>query len=149
MALKESTKSSKYQKYPSFELKGINNKSYKSINVMGDNGLIILFTCNHCPYAKALWNRIINDYKEIQSHGFSFIAINPNINPQYPEDSFENMVILSDKLDLPFPYLVDEDQQTAKDYNAQSTPDIYVLNNNMELLYRGAYDDNWKDENNV
>ena len=78
MALKESTKSSKYQKYPSFELKGINNNSYKSINAMGDNGLIILFTCNHCPYAKALWNELLmitKKYKATDFHSLQLIQI--------------------------------------------------------------------------
>ncbi|MGC6366441.1 MAG: thioredoxin family protein [Candidatus Marinamargulisbacteria bacterium] len=134
---------------PKFRLKNTSNTYVSSSDVMGIRGLVVLFTCNHCPYAIALWNRIINDYQFIQKCGFNLIAINPNNNPDYPDDSFENMVHLVNQKNIPFEYLWDESQVTAKAYDAQCTPDIFMLNNSYELIYRGAYDDNWKSEEDV
>jgi peroxiredoxin len=145
----ESLESRPYQRYPDFNLKSVHNKHISSQKLIGKNGLIVLFTCNHCPYAKALWGRLIEDIKTIASAGFSVAAINPNNHSSYPEDSFEEMQVLSNSLALPFPYLFDETQDTAKRYDAQCTPDLFVLSSQMELLYRGAYDNNWKHPDQV
>ena len=145
MALIESKKADHEQTFPSFELKNTNDINTHSNELMGNNGLVILFTCNHCPYAKALWDRTIRDFSIIQQAGFNIIAINPNIHPDYPEDSFEQMVQMAADLNIPYPYLVDETQSIARAYDAQCTPDLYVLNQQMKLIYRGAYDDHWKD----
>jgi peroxiredoxin len=135
--------------YPQFELNDSFGVKHTSKDLMAENGLIILFTCNHCPYAKALWKRVINDYSVIADAGFSLVAINPNINPNYPDDSPEKMQELVESYGLPFPYLVDELQEIASNYDAVCTPDLFVLDPTMQLLYRGAYDNNWKDESSV
>ena len=129
-----------------FSLKGIDNNIYTLENFT-NKPLVIIFTCNHCPYAIALWQRIINlnnKYNEI-----NFVAINPNIHPKYPEDSFENMIIFAKTNNITFPYLVDDTQETAKLYKAQCTPDIYLYDKNHKLKYHGRIDDNWQNENLV
>ena len=149
MALVESTLSNKTNQLPHFSLKSTNGEFKNSKDLMAGNGLVVLFTCNHCPYAKALWQRIINHLDVIRSFNFEFVAINPNIHPNYPDDSFENMIKLSNEMNFQFHYLVDENQAVAKQFDAQCTPDLYVLNHAMKVLYRGAYDDHWKDESLV
>ena len=149
MALIKSTESEILKKLPDFKLKSTDLSVQSNHSIMGKNGLIILFTCNHCPYASVLWNRTIRDYEFIIKNKFSIVAINPNIHPSYPDDSFENMVSLHQSLSLPYHYLVDETQETAKKYEAQCTPDLFIVNNDMQLIYRGAYDDNWKSEHEV
>ena len=149
MALQYSTPTDLLKKMPEFRLKDTSESYVSSRDALGTQGLIVLFTCNHCPYAIALWRRILNDYQQIKDSGFNLIAINPNNNPDYPDDSFENMVHLVDQKNIPFPYLWDESQAIAKAYDAQCTPDIYILNSSHELLYRGAYDDNWSTEDDV
>ena len=114
-------------------------------DLMGANGLLIVFTCNHCPYAVALWDRLIDLANRVSSQGVQTVAINPNINPNYPADSPEHMQTLIETKHLPFPYLVDSDQSVARLYEAQCTPDIYLLNNSFECVYHGRFDDNWKD----
>ena len=149
MVLTESSSFSLFHQFGDFELKNTKNEIISTNNYKTKNGLLIIFTCNHCPYAIALWNRIINDYKEIQSNNFDVIAINPNINPNYPDDSPENMKKLIKELSIPFEYLIDEQQTIAKKFNATCTPDFFLVSNEMKLLYRGSYDNNWKDETNV
>mgnify|MGYP001294026012 CR=1 FL=1 len=150
MTLVESIPPNYQNPYPHFSLKSTTGDVISSQELLkGNKGMVVLFTCNHCPYAKALWDRIIRDTNKIRTYGFEILAINPNIHPDYPEDSFEKMIELKTKLNLPFEYLVDEDQQVAKQYHAQCTPDLYVLNNDMTIGYRGAYDDDWKNETAV
>jgi len=149
MVLLKSTDSEFFKSLAPFKLLSVNNDVISSDELISENGLVVLFTCNHCPYAIALWNRVISDYNKIQKLGFNLVAINPNINPDYPADSFDEMKKLSFNKKLPFNYLVDETQAVAKQYDAQCTPDIFVINKDHKLLYRGAYDDNWKDEQNI
>ena len=113
MVLLSSSDSEFLKEYPVVELKST-NKIINSTDLMGENGLVIIFTCNHCPYAIALWDRLIRDYTKIRHFGFNLIAINPNIHPDYPDDSFNEMVKLSHKKDLPFNYLVDDTQKICK-----------------------------------
>jgi peroxiredoxin len=150
MAFVESTPPDYQKIYPHFNLKSTTHNLRSSRELLlGCKGLVVLFTCNHCPYAKAIWGRIIRDASKIRSYGFEIVAINPNIHPNYPDDSFEKMIELKKDLNLPFEYLVDENQEIAKQFNAQCTPDLYVLNNDMTIGYRGAYDDDWKNEMTV
>ena len=149
MVLLSSSDSKFLSNQSKFNLKSTQDTIESSQGLMGKSGLVVLFTCNHCPYAIALWNRLLKDYQTITSYGFNLVAINPNINPDYPDDSFEEMVNLTQEKKLPFKYLVDETQNIAKTYDAQCTPDLFVINNNHKLLYRGAYDDNWKDSTQV
>ncbi|MEO0255563.1 MAG: thioredoxin family protein [candidate division WOR-3 bacterium] len=137
-------------KMPDFELKDPFGKKFSSKELMGEKGLLIVFTCNHCPYAKAIWPRLLKLGREIKSKGINTVAINPNSkNPEYPEDSVEEMKNKIKEWKIDIPYLVDETQEIAKSYKAQCTPDIYLVDKNMRLFYHGRFDDNWKDENLV
>ena len=134
---------------PDFTLKTPDKKTINGFSQIGKKGLLIIFTCNHCPYAQAIWDRIIKLEKEINPLGINTIAINPNINPQYPEDSPEAMLEEIKSRKINFPYLIDEDQSIARKYDAQCTPDIYLLDSEKKLVYHGRLDDNWKDESRV
>mgnify|MGYP001773842831 CR=1 FL=1 len=137
-------------KMPDFKLKDPYGKELSSQELMGEKGLLIVFTCNHCPYAKAIWPRLLKLAREIKSKGINTVAINPNAkNPEYPEDSVEEMKNKIKEWNIDIPYLVDETQEIAKIYKAQCTPDIYLVDKNMRLFYHGRFDDNWKDENLV
>ncbi len=134
---------------PHFQLNDPNSDTHSSTSLMGNNGLLIKFTCNHCPYAIAIWDRFIALARHAKALGIESVAINPNIHPDYPEDSPENMALFSKNKELTFPYLVDSDQSVAKQYQAQCTPDIYLVKPDMSLYYHGRLDDNWKQESNV
>jgi len=112
-------------------------------------GLLVAFTCNHCPYAVAVWPRLIRLAGFAEEVGVQTVAINPNINPDYPDDSPENMTRKIKEWGIPFPYLIDETQKTAKDFKAQCTPDIYLFDRAQKLAYHGRIDDNWKEESKV
>ena len=116
---------------------------------MGDTGLLVIFTCNHCPYAIAIWERLIALYEDATKQGINMLAINPNIHPDYPTDSPEAMLNKIQEWNIPFPYLVDQTQATAKAYQAQCTPDLYLLNSKHELVYHGRLDDNWQEPSKV
>jgi len=131
---------------PHFSLKDAYGKEYNVNDLFGPNGLVVIFTCNHCPYAQAVWPRTIALYHQVKDKGINFVAINPNAaNPNYPEDSVEKMKEYIEKWQIPFPYLVDEKQEVAKQFKAQCTPDIYLYNSQKKLVYHGRFDDNWKD----
>ncbi|MCX7758650.1 MAG: thioredoxin family protein [bacterium] len=135
---------------PDFKLMDSFGRMYDSEELFGSSGLVVIFTCNHCPYAQAIWPRAIELYNKVKDRGINFVAINPNAaNPNYPEDSVEKMKEYVDKLGIPFPYLVDETQEVAKRFNAQCTPDIYLYNSDKKLVYHGRFDDNWKDSTAV
>ncbi len=149
MALLESIKIPLGTKIPSFELKDPNGKAYKSDELFGERGLLVVFTCNHCPYALAVWPRVIRLAQYGKGMRVNTVAINPNINPDFPDDSPAKMKDKIKELGIEFPYLVDETQQVAESFKAQCTPDIYLFNKNKELVYHGRIDDNWKDEDAV
>jgi len=134
---------------PAFLLKDPDGKEYNSKELIGEKGLLIVFTCNHCPYAQAVWERVVHIAEQAKQLGINSVAINPNIHPDFPEDSPEEMKKLVQKLGINFPYLVDETQKIAKDFKAQCTPDIYLLDNQGKLVYHGRIDDNWQDEHAV
>lgn len=109
-------------------------------------GLLIAFTCNHCPYAVAVWPRLIQCGQYAQENEIVVVAINPNIHPGYLEDAPEAMKEKIEEWGIPFPYLVDEAQEVAKEFKAQCTPDIYLFDAKQKLFYHGRIDDNWQDE---
>lgn len=149
MALLESIKIPLGTKIPEFQLNDPAGKCYKSAELFGERGLLVVFTCNHCPYALAVWPRVIRLASYAKGMRVGTVAINPNINPDFPDDSPPKMIEKIKELSITFPYLVDETQQVAKDFRAQCTPDIYLFNKNKELVYHGRIDDNWKDEEAV
>ncbi len=120
-----------------FQLKSIDNKIISLDDFRGENGTLIMFICNHCPYVKAIINDIVEDCKNLKSIGVNSLAISSNDVKNYPEDSFENMVKFSQKYNFNFPYLFDEDQKIAESYDAVCTPDFFGYNKNLELQYRG------------
>ena len=123
-----------------FELPGVDGKQYSLDNVRGNNGMLIMFICNHCPYVLAVLDRIVRDAEELQGLGVGVVAISSNDVIAYPEDSFENMIKLSKDNDFSFPYLYDEDQNVAKSFDAVCTPDFFGFNSKNELQYRGRLD---------
>ena len=123
-----------------FELPGVDGEHYSLDNVRGNNGILIMFICNHCPYVLAVLDRIVRDAEELQGLGVGVAAISSNDVIAYPEDSFENMIKLSKDNDFSFPYLYDEDQNVARSFDAVCTPDFFGFNSKNELQYRGRLD---------
>tara|TARA_B100000700_G_C14510869_1_gene608556 strand:+ start:13 stop:567 length:555 start_codon:yes stop_codon:yes gene_type:complete len=127
------------KKAEQFELKSINNKIISLNDVKGENGTLIMFICNHCPYVKAVIKEIVSDCKELEKEGIKSIAIMSNDTLNYPDDSFEKMIEFSKENNFGFPYLIDETQEIAKKYDAVCTPDFFGYNKNLELQYRGRF----------
>ena len=137
------------EKTNTFKLKGTDGKIHNLEDHLGNNGLLIMFICNHCPYVKAVIEDIVNDCKNLEKEGLKSIAIMSNDTKDYPEDSFENMISFAKKHRFMFPYLIDETQEVAKAYGAVCTPDIFLYDSDRKLRYRGRLDDNWKEPENV
>jgi peroxiredoxin len=125
------------KKAESFELKSTENKIITLNDAKGQNGTLIMFICNHCPYVKAVIEDIVNDCKTLEKEGIRSIAIMSNDTENYPEDSFDNMIKFAKNNKFNFPYLIDETQEVAKKYDAVCTPDFFGYNKNLELQYRG------------
>ena len=123
-----------------FILPGIDGRNWSLQQCMGEKGLLIMFICNHCPYVKAVQERIVRDTRELKMLGVGSVAIMSNDPAEYPEDSFDNMTLLAKQLDFNFPYLFDETQQVARQYDAVCTPDFFGYNVDFELQYRGRLD---------
>ncbi|MBV2090822.1 MAG: thioredoxin family protein [Candidatus Thiodiazotropha sp. (ex Ctena orbiculata)] len=130
---------------PDFQLTGVDGKTWSLQQCAGENGLLVMFICNHCPYVKAVIDRIIRDTKELAALGVNSVAIMSNDPTDYAEDSFENMRLVSERLGFPFPYLIDETQQVAKSYGAVCTPDFFGYNADLKLQYRGRLDESKKE----
>ena len=125
------------EKPHSFTLKGVDNKLYKFEDLIGKNGTLIMFICNHCPYVKAVIKDIVNDTSVLKKMGVETMAIMSNDTKNYPDDSFDKMIEFSKENGFGFPYLIDETQEIAKKYDAVCTPDFFGYNKNLELQYRG------------
>lgn len=123
-----------------FNLPGVDGKSYSLADVRGENGTLVMFICNHCPYVKAIQDRLVRDVKALQDLGIGVIAINANDAVQYPDDSFDAMKTVAADKGYPFPYVQDESQEIARAYDAVCTPDFFGFNADMELQYRGRLD---------
>ncbi|PKO67980.1 MAG: thioredoxin family protein [Betaproteobacteria bacterium HGW-Betaproteobacteria-14] len=123
-----------------FDLPGTDGMRHTLASARGPNGLLVMFICNHCPYVKAVLDRIIRDCRELKNHGIGAIAIMSNDATEYPEDSWDNMVAIARRMDFPFPYVLDETQAVAKPYGAVCTPDFFGFNAQLELQYRGRLD---------
>ena len=120
-----------------FKLKSTEGKIISLEDLKGENGTLIMFICNHCPYVKAITKDIVEDCNELKKLGVNSIAISSNDPTNYPEDSFENMIEFAKKNEFSFPYLIDETQEIAKAYDAVCTPDFFGYNKDLELQYRG------------
>ena len=119
---------------------GIDGRQHSILAQAGDKGLVVAFICNHCPYVKAVIQRIVRDARDLKELGIGFVAINANDADAYPADSFENMKVFARENDFPFQYLHDADQTVARTYGAVCTPDFFGFNGAGELQYRGRLD---------
>jgi peroxiredoxin len=136
---------------PDFKLPGTDGEDYSLSNFSNQLGLLIIFTCNHCPYAMAAWPLTIELYQQFHDQ-VAFVAINPNDPIAYPEDSFKQMKAKAKQWGIPFPYLHDSTQKVAKNYQAQCTPDLYLFKNEgaqFTLFYHGRINDNWQNPDSV
>ena len=123
-----------------FDLAGVDGKRHSLSSARGPNGLLVMFICNHCPYVKAVIDRIVRDCRDLAGHGVGSIAIMSNDPADYPEDSFDNMKRVAREKGFPFPYLFDQTQEVAKAYGPVCTPDFFGFNSKLELQYRGRLD---------
>ena len=125
------------EKAKNFNLLSTENKKLTLNNVKGENGTLIMFICNHCPYVKAIIKDLVNDVKFLEGLGIKSAGIMSNDVKNHPDDSFDNMISFSKLHNFSFPYLIDETQNVAKEYGAVCTPDFFGYNKNLELQYRG------------
>jgi peroxiredoxin len=132
---------------PPFDLPGVDGRQHTLASVRGTHGLLVMFICNHCPYVKAVIDKIVRDVNELATHGIGGIAISSNDPFAYPEDSFANMKLFAAQHMLTIPYVFDESQEVAKSYGAACTPDFFGFNNSLELAYRGRLDDSGRSSN--
>lgn len=130
---------------PSFVLPGVDGKTYSLEQVRGPNGTLVMFICNHCPYVKAVIDRIVRDADELRALGINAVAISANDAAHYPEDSFDNMKRFAAAHRFTFPYLYDESQDVARAYGAACTPDFFGFNDKLQLQYRGRLDESRKE----
>lgn len=129
---------------PDFSLPGVDGRNWTLKDCMGEKGLLVMFICNHCPYVKAIRDRIVRDAKGLRTLGINCVAIMSNDPSEYAEDSFENMQQVAEQFNYPFPYLFDETQEVAKAYGAVCTPDFFGYNAKFGLQYRGRLDESRK-----
>jgi len=123
-----------------FDLLGVDGERWSLEQCRGERGLLVMFICNHCPYVKAVRERMIRDTRELLAHGINSVAIMSNDPTDYPEDAFENMRRVAGQYNFPFPYLLDETQEIAQAYGAICTPDFFGYNASLQLQYRGQLD---------
>lgn len=135
-----------------FKLKNVDGKMVSLDDYSSEKGVIIIFTCNHCPYSVLYEDRIIELDKKFKKKGFPVVAINPNSPEAHPTDSYDLMIVRAKEKGFTFPYLVDETQDIYKAYGATKTPHVYLLTkdgNDFKVAYIGAIDDNSKKEKEV
>lgn len=133
---------------PEFSLPGTDGKTYAYKDVAGEKGTLVIFTCNHCPYAVAYQKRIIDLTAKYKPQGIGVVAISSNDAKAYPDDSFAKMKERADSMKYNFPYLYDESQSVALQYGPKVTPHIFLFDAKGTLVYRGRIDDSAK-ENEV
>jgi len=127
-------------KAPDFALPGLDGRTHALEDLRGARGTLVMFICNHCPYVKAVVDRIVRDARELEEHGIASVAIMPNDTEAYPEDDFEHMKSFARDHDFSFPYLIDESQDVARAYEAVCTPDFFGFDAELGLQYRGRLD---------
>jgi peroxiredoxin len=130
---------------PDFALPGVDGKAWTRDGCRGPNGLLVMFICNHCPYVRAVIDRIVRDARDLAPLGIGIVAISANDPVAYPQDSFERMGEFARAHELPFPYLYDETQRIAHAYGAVCTPEFFGYNARLELQYRGRLDASGRD----
>ena len=128
-------------KAPAFDLLGVDGKRHSLATARGENGLVVMFICNHCPYVKKSIDRIVSDGRALAAKGVGSIAIMSNDPAYNAEDSFDNMKRVARDKGFPFPYVLDETQDVARAYDAVCTPDFFGFDSNLELRYHGRLDE--------
>ena len=123
-----------------FDLPGTDGQHHTLDSCRGEKGLLVMFICNHCPFVKAIIDRLIRDCRELAEHGIGCVAIMSNDVVAYPDDAPANMQRWAEELAFPFPYLYDATQGVAQAYGAVCTPDFFGYNARLELQYRGRLD---------
>lgn len=136
-------------KLPKFVLTAINGRECDLYEFEESKIIVVMFSCNHCPYVQAYEDRILKLQKEFAPKSVTFVAINSNDEKAYPEDSFENMVKRAKLKNYTFPYLRDETQKVAKMFGASYTPEIFLFDEERILQYHGRVDDNWQEPDKV
>ncbi|MDP3684621.1 MAG: thioredoxin family protein [Ignavibacteria bacterium] len=134
---------------PDFSLPGIDGKNYSISDFAANPLLLVIFSCNHCPYVQAYEERIIKLQNGFKKDGLQIVAINANDAEKYAEDSFEEMKKRGEEKHFNFPYLRDESQETAKAFGAAFTPELFLFNSERKLIYTGKIDDNWREPEKV
>lgn len=134
---------------PKFNLQGTDGEKYSSGKFADKKGVIVIFSCNHCPYVQAYEERIIAIQYDYGHRGVQVIAVNSNDDGAYPEDSFENMIVRAKEKNFNFPYLRDDTQHLAKAFGATHTPEIFLFNEEKKLVFHGKIDDNWNDQKSI
>lgn len=134
---------------PDFDLLATDGKRYRLADFQNKKVLVVMFICNHCPYVKAVEDRILQLARDLSQESVQFVAICSNDPTEYEEDSFENLKKRAEEKQYPFPYLHDPEQTVAKEFDAVCTPDFYVFDSSRKLVYRGRLDDSWKDVTKV
>jgi peroxiredoxin len=134
---------------PDFSLPGVDGKNYSLQSFSGKSIVVIIFSCNHCPYVQAYEDRMIALQRQYQDKGVSFVAINANETVNYPGDTFDKMVVRAKEKGFNFPYLRDDSQKVADAFGAHYTPEIFLLDGERRLRYTGKIDDNWQDPSQV
>lgn len=125
------------------------DRRFDSKELMGKTGLLIYIVCNHCPYTEPLWDRFVEIADFAKKVDVGVVAINPNIHPNYPEDSPAHMLDKIKEHKISFPYLIDADQSVSKSLNATCTPETFLFDNQGKLYYHGRVDDSWQDASKV
>ncbi len=123
-----------------FDLPGVDGAHHTLASARGPRGVLVMFICNHCPYVKAIRERIVRDCRELAGYGIGSIAIMSNDPSEYPEDSFDNMRRVAAEFAFPFPYVLDQTQEVARAYGAVCTPEFFGFNAALELQYHGRLD---------
>ncbi len=132
-----------------FQLKAVDGKTYALKSFADKKALVVVFSCNHCPYVQAYETRMVQLQHDYLPKGVSLVAINSNDETGYPEDSFPNMVKRSRERNFNFPYLRDETQEIARKYGAICTPHTFAFDQKRVLQYKGRIDDNWRNPDDV
>jgi peroxiredoxin len=142
MALTESNEFKIGTKAPDFNLVNTIDDAFYPLNELkGEKGTVIMFICNHCPFVIHVNDELVKMANEYQQKGIHFIAISSNEIENYPQDAPKFMKEVATKLNYPFPYLFDETQEVAKNYDAACTPDFYVFDADLKSVYHGQLDD--------
>ncbi len=123
-----------------FELLGTDGKRHSLDSVHGENGTVVMFICNHCPYVKAVVTKIVRDMNDLRRIGVGSIAVMSNDVASYPDDSLDNMKVFAAQNHFEFPYVIDETQEVARAYDAVCTPDFFGFDRHLTLAYRGRLD---------